>query len=277
MKTLRNRLFCFSLLVGVLFSAQNLFAQLVDKKGSEYAEIKGKLGVKIPLDLAFTDMEGRSVQLRDYFGKGKPVILSMNYYSCPMMCGVQLQALVAGLKDPALGLQLQKDFQVVTVSIHPKETPPMARAKRNNFIQHLQPKTPLSDQDWPFLTGTQDSIQALASALEFQYWYNEEANQYVHAAGMFVFTEDGRLSRILYGSFYGGETLRLSLVEASKGRLGSPLDKAKIVCYGYDPNTKSYAMRWMFVMRIAATLTVVALVIFLGILWRREWRGKRKS
>lgn len=269
--------FVFAFIFVLSIRPQQAFAQRMQPTGSSAIDISGKPGISIPLNVPFKDHFGKDVLLADFFGKGKPVVISMNYYSCPTLCGAQLRGLTAALKHPDLGLAVGKDFQVVTVSINPDENADLARKKRETYVQYLQAKTPLSLEDWPFLTGTAQNIDRLAKVLGFQYWFDEKTNQYNHAAGIFVMTSDGKLSQILYGVDYPPKTLRLALVEASQGRLGTPMDKALLLCYGYDPRSRAYALRWMFLMRVGASITIVGLAIFLGVLWTRERKKKRNG
>lgn len=236
-------------------------------------EIEERLGQKVPLDTALVDQTGAQVKLADYFATGRPVILVLNYYSCPTLCSLVLNGLVDGMRK--LEFSVGKEYQVVSVSIDPREKPELAKSKRAAYFTSLGAERTqgLTDAGWPFLTGPESATAAIASAVGFHYRYDAATNQYAHAAGIFVLTPDGRVSRVLYGIQFSARDLRLALVEASQGGIGSPVDRLLLFCYHYDPQTRRYGLTPMGLMRVSGVLTVVVLGMYLLSAWRRERRA----
>lgn len=232
-----------------------------------------KLDATIPLDLVFADERGRPVRLRDYFRAGKPVVLTLNYYRCPMLCTLILNGYVESLKG--VGWIPGREFESVTVSIDPRETPPLAQAKKQTYIEELG--QPAAASGWHFLTGRDESIKALADAVGFRYRYLEDTDEFAHAAAIFVLTPDGRVSRYLYGVAFPPKTVRLALVEASEGKIGSALDQLILYCYHYDPVTGTYAPAAMKIMRAGSLLTGAVFALVMSSLWLREWRRRRAA
>ena len=231
-------------------------------------------GARIPLDLEFIDENGVRVKLGDYFAKGRPVILTLNYYRCPMLCGLMLNGLLAGLRE--LAWQPGEQFEIVTVSIDPTETPTLARLKKESFMAELG--RPGVAAGWHFLVGQPESITPLAEAVGFKYRYNEERKEYVHAAGLFVATPDGRVARYLYGVMYEGRTLRLALSEAAEGTIGTSVDRFLLYCFHYDANQGRYVVAATNVMRLGGAATVLILGVWLVAWWRRgAGRGKDEA
>jgi len=232
-------------------------------------EIEDRLGASVPLDTPVVSQDGAAAKLGDYFVAKRPVILVLNYYGCPTLCSLVLNALVDGMR--ALEFTVGKEFEVVSLSIDPREGPALASSKRAAYLQSLgRAITPTA---WPFLTATEKAVNAVAAAVGFHYRYDAATNQFAHAAGIFVLTPDGRLSRTLYGVLFPTRDLRLALVEASKGGIGTPIDRLLLFCYHYDPQTRRYGLTPMGVMRIGAVLTVVFLGMFLLSARRRERRA----
>ena len=225
---------------------------------------------KIPLDLEFVDEDGREIKLGDYFDGERPVLLTLNYYGCPMLCGLQLNGMVAGLSD--MDWTIGDEFEVVTVSINPLETPSLAKAKKQNYLREYG--RPEAANGWHFLTGKRLQIDALAEATGFGYEFVPETGEYSHAAAAFVLTPDGRLSRYLYGVVYEPKTVKYSLVEAADGRIGSPLDQIILFCFHYDAEAGAYTPVVMNIMRVGALLTAVVLGAVVGTFWLREHRAK---
>jgi protein SCO1/2 len=188
--------------------------------------IDQKLDARLPLDLAFRDERGKTVELRQYFGR-RPVILALVYYQCPMLCTFVLNGLLSSAKN--LPFEIGKEFEVVTVSIDPKETPLLAESKQTMYAGLYG--RPGAVHGWHFLTGEESSIRQLAAAVGFRYVYDKQSEQYGHASGIMVLTPDGRVSRYLYGIEYPARDLRLALVEASGGKIGSPVDQILLLCY----------------------------------------------
>jgi protein SCO1/2 len=227
--------------------------------------IDQKLNEAVPLELEFRDETGRPVRLHDYFGE-KPVILSLVYYDCPMLCTLVLNGLLRSLR--ALQFDAGKEFNVVAVSFDPRNTPEMAALKRQVYIDEY--RRPGAAGGWHFLTGKQESIERLTDAVGFRYKYDPESRQWAHASAIMVLTPEGRLSQYFYGIEYSARDLRLSLVEAAANRIGSPVDKVLLYCYHYDPATGKYGLVIMNVLRIAGLGTVLALGGFVTLMIHRE-------
>lgn len=242
-------------------------------KGAERADVLEHLDAPVPLELAFVDEAGAPVVLGQYFRKGHPVLLSLNYYSCPMLCTLQLNGLVSALKQ--LDWLPGREFEIVTVSINPKEGPELASQKKQSYLQHYGRME--AGNGWHFLTGRQDEITALAEAVGFKYEYDATTGQYAHAAVAYLVTPEGRLSRYLYGVQFDPRTLRYSLVEASAGRIGNTLDRLILLCFHYDAAQGRYAPAAMNVMRIGGGVTAAILAAFLFRAWRRESRRRRAA
>jgi protein SCO1/2 len=224
----------------------------------------------VPLDTPFVDELGRDVTLGAYFGK-KPVVLVLAYYDCPMLCGLVLNGAVASLET--LSLDAGKDFEFVVVSFNPGDTPASAKTKYDGYVARYG--RPRGAAGFHFLTGRESSIKALTSAVGFKYAYDPAIGQYAHPSLMTVLTPEGRISRYLYGFDFPGYDLRLALVEAASGTIGTPLDKALLYCYHYDPATGKYGFAILNVVRLGGLLTVAAMVAYALVSLRRERRQTR--
>jgi protein SCO1/2 len=227
--------------------------------------IQQNLNAQIPPDLEFRDETGKTVRIGDYFGK-KPIVLSLVYFDCPALCTEVLNGQLRTMN--AISLNLGSDFEAVTVSFEPKDTPALAKAKRDVYIG--QYGRPGAVDHWHFLTGEQQSIDALTNVAGFQYAYDPEIKQYAHAAAIMVLTPDGHIDRYFYGVIYPARDFRLGLVEASQGKIGTITDHAMLYCYQYDPMTGKYGVVIINVLRIAGGLTVLVLGIFMTIMFLRE-------
>jgi len=225
-------------------------------------------GARIPQGLAFLDEDGKTVHLSDYFASGRPVILTLNYYRCPMLCGLMLNGLLDGLKE--LKWSPGREFEIVTVSFNPLETPTLARLKKQSYMEELG--RPEAVGGWHFLVGQPDAIKALTDAVGFHYRYNEERKEYAHAAGLFVATPDGRVARYLYGVVYEGRTLRLALTEAAEGKIGSSTDQFLLYCFHYDAKEGRYVIAATKIMRLGGGATALILGLWLVTWWRRSAR-----
>jgi protein SCO1/2 len=227
--------------------------------------IAQRLNEPIPPEIVFRDENAKTVHLGDYFGK-KPIVLSLVYFDCPALCTEVLNGELRTMK--AITLDLGKDFDAITVSFEPKDTPELAKAKRDVYAG--QYGRPGARENWHFLTGDQPSIDALTQAVGFHYAYDSASRQYAHAAAILVLTPHGRIARYYYGVQYPGRDVRLGLVEASEGKIGTPTDHALLYCYQYDPATGKYGLVVMNVVRAAGVLTVLVLGIFMFVMFRRE-------
>jgi protein SCO1/2 len=225
---------------------------------------------QIPLDIPFNDEQGRAVTLASYFGT-RPVVLVFAYYECPMLCTLVLNALAASLD--VMSLEPGTDFEVVTISFDPREKPGLAAAKKNTYLQRY--KRPNAARAWHFLTGEPSSIERATKAAGFRFAWDEGLKQFAHPTGIIVATPDGRIARYLFGIEYGPRDLRLAIVDASAGKVGSPVDSFLLYCYHYDPMTGRYGLAIMRAMRIGGILTVGSLALFVGVMLRRERRARR--
>jgi protein SCO1/2 len=223
------------------------------------------LGEQVPLDAEFVDESGKTVRLGDYF-RGKPVILVMAYYRCPMLCTLVLNGLVQGMID--MSFDVGKDFEVITVSFDPRETPGLAAAKKQTYLSRY--RRPGAAVGWHFLTGKEASIRRLAQSIGFRYVYDSATDQFAHAAGLVILTPEGKLARYFYDISFPGRDLRLGLVEASAHKIGSRVDEVMLLCFHYDPTTGKYGLAVMNFIRLGGLLTLVALTAFIGLQVRRE-------
>ena len=234
--------------------------------------IDQKLNAQIPLDAVFRDENGRSVKLAEYFGK-RPVVLALVYYECPMLCTQVLNGAVSAFK--VMNFTVGAEYDVVTVSFDPKETPAMATAKKSAYVAKYG--RPEAEKGWHFLTGDQAAITALAASVGFRYTFDQSTQQYVHASALMVLTPDGRVSKYFYGIEYSPKDIRLGLIEASNGRIGSPVDQLLLYCYHYDPHSGKYSMIVMNVLRLAGAATVALIVGFIGLMWIRDRRRLKNA
>ncbi|HVF91436.1 MAG TPA: SCO family protein [Blastocatellia bacterium] len=227
--------------------------------------IEQRLNEQLPLDVVFRDETGREVRLGDYFGK-KPVILSLVYYNCPMLCNQVLTGLVSCLD--ILKFDVGREFDVLTVSFDPRETPAIASDKKQGYIGRY--KRPGAGEGWHFLTGDQESIDRLTRAVGFKYTWDEETKQFAHSSGIMVLTPEGKLSRYFYGIEYAPVDVRLGLIEASENKIGSPVDAVLLYCYHYDPTTGKYGPVVMNLIRLGGVITIIGILALLLIMRRRS-------
>ncbi len=226
-----------------------------------------KIGDGVPLDLAFRDEADRIVHLRDYLGR-RPVILSLVYFNCPMLCGMTTDGLVRSLR--ALRLSVGSDFDVLSVSFDPRETSEMASAKKGPVVRQYGRAG--GAEGWHFLTGDKASIDALTKAVGFRYVWDAEQKQFAHATGILVLTPRGRIARYFFGIEYPAKDVRLGLVEASEERLGNVVDQLLLLCYHYDPKAGRYTATVQNIVRGGAALTLAAVAGLVLTLLRREKR-----
>jgi len=224
-----------------------------------------RLDAQVPLDLKFRDEHGSRVTLSQFFG-ARPVVLALVYYQCPMLCTFVLNGLLTSAKH--LSFQMGKEYEVVTVSIDPTETPVLAEAKHTMYAGLYG--RPGAVSGWHFLTGEEPAIRQLAASVGFRYIYDKESQQYGHASGIMVLTPQGRVSRYFYGIEYPPRDLRFALVEASGGRIGSAVDQILLTCFHYDPMTGKYGLVISRVIRLAGIATIVAIGGLVFVLRRRE-------
>ena len=241
--------------------------------GLQFVGIEQHLNAEIPADLAFRDELGNNVKLGDYFASGRPVILNLGYYQCPMLCGEVLQGLTGSLK--VLTFDVGKDFDVVTVSFDPHETPDMAATKKRDIMRRYGRAG--ADKGWHFLTGSAESINALTKAVGFQFQWDEKTQQYAHATTIVVLTPDRHVAQYFYGVEFPPKDLRLGLVEASQNKIGSITDQMLLYCYHYDPRTGKYGAIISRIMSIAGAATILFLGAFIFILYRADSSAQHKA
>ena len=224
-----------------------------------------KLGESIPLDLVFKDEAGKDVRLSQYFGK-RPVVLSLVYFNCPMLCGMTTDGLVRSVR--ALRFEPGTDYEILSVSFDPKETPEMASGKKRTVMAQYGRKS--GPGGWHFLTGDAASIAALTKAVGFRYVWDAEQKQFAHATGVTLLTPQGRIARYFFGIEYPAKDLRLALIEASEEKIGNVVDQLLLLCFHYDPKTGRYTATVRNLMRGGAALTLLALAGFVTVMLRKE-------
>jgi protein SCO1 len=244
-----------------------------DVPGLDEIVVDEKLDSKLPLDVAFLDHTGKRVKLRDYFDGERPVLLSFAYHTCPTLCSMVLDATTRGIS--ATKWTAGVEYEVVTISIDPKDTPESAAKKRSEVL--AQYKRPAASKGWHFLVGDEKAIETVTSAVGYGYFYNEKSEQYGHPAAIVFLTPQGMVARYLYGLNFNPADIRLALLEASEGRSISTAEQIILYCYAYDPAANSYALMAVRVMKLGGGVTVLVLGGFLVLLWRRERRRGRSG
>jgi protein SCO1/2 len=224
-----------------------------------------RLNEQLPLDLPFKDESGRAVKLGDYFGR-KPVVLTFVYYECPMLCTEVLNGLESSLR--VLNETIGKEFDVITVSFDPKETPVLASGKKKAYLERY--KRPEAELGWHFLTGEQPSIDALTKAAGFNFVWDEPTHQFAHASGIVIVTPQGKVSRYFFGVDYAPRDVKFALIESSNEKIGSLADRLLLYCYHYDPQEGNYGFVTMRAVRIGGAVTIVALVGFVFVSLRSD-------
>jgi protein SCO1/2 len=246
---------------------QNARPQVLSQVG-----IDQRLSESLPLDAKFKDEHGKDVTLGDYFHSNRPVLLAIVYYDCPMLCTQVLNGMTSALG--VLKFNAGKEFDVVAVSIDPRETAEIAAAKKKTYIQRY--KRPGAEEAFHFLTGQQPAITAVTKAAGFRYVWDEKTQQYAHASALILVTPEGRIAQYYYGIEYSPKDMRLGMIEASKDKIGNLADQIVLYCYHYDPTTGKYGAMLMNVVRAGGALTVLFLVGFMFISIRNENHGGMK-
>lgn len=239
--------------------------------------IDQRLDQQLPLHLEFKDETGKTVNLRDYFQSGRPVILNLVYYTCPMLCGEELAGEASALG--VLRFTPGKEYEAVSVSFNPNETPEQAAEKKKVYVDRMNERlTPKTDgSGWHFLTGQQAEIKQLADAVGFHYKRDPRTGQFIHAAAIMIVTPQGKVAQYYYGVEFSPKDVRLGLIEASRNRIGTVVDQVLLYCYHYDPNTGRYGAVVTNIMRLSGAATVLLLGGFLIVMYRRESHDSRKG
>jgi protein SCO1 len=237
----------------------------------ERVGIDQRLGNSLPLDARFKDELGREVKLGDYFHK-RPVLLALVYYDCPMLCTQVLNGLTSALG--VLKFNAGQEFDVVAVSFDPRETPQLASAKKQVYLNRY--KRQGADQGWHFLTGDQQSIAAITEATGFRYVWDEKTSQFAHGSAVMLITPEGKLAQYYYGIEYSPKDMRLGMIEASNEKIGNVVDQVILYCFHYDPTTGKYGAVAMNLIRAGGVLTVLLLGTFMAVNFRRDSRNSRK-
>ena len=255
-------------LLALVFLVPQTFAQETGSLDSVYADagLDQRLGELVPRDLVFTDEAGNDVTLSKFINGEKPVVLTLVYHTCPMLCNVLLDGVTTGMAE--MEWTAGQEFEMITLSIAPEDTPQIASEKKALYLEKLNKQEAAAG--WHFLTGTEASIDQLADAIGFRYGFVEEIGQYVHPPIVTILTPEGKISRYLQGLTYKARDIRLALVEASDGKIGSPIDFITLFCLQYDPETNAYVAHAANLMRLGGILTVFVLGAALFVLWRKE-------
>jgi protein SCO1/2 len=238
----------------------------------EQVGITQRVGVQLPLDLAFTDEHGKRVELDRYFHQ-RPVVLALVYYECPMLCTEVLNGLVRSLAP--LKLDVGKDFDIVTVSFNPAEDAHLATQKKKVYLERYGRAG--AESGWRFLTGEESAIRALADSVGFRYTYDAATQQFAHGSAIMVVTPEGVLSRYYFGIEYPTKDLRLSLVEASDNKIGTVFDQVMLYCFHYDPEQGKYGLVIMNVIRVAGLATLFVMGTFMLVMFRRDRHAKHRE
>lgn len=260
--------------LALVLTASGASAQVMTSGPSPTREVgfDQRVGMQIPADATFRDEKGKTVRLGDYFGR-RPVLLSLAYYECPMLCGIALEGLAKSLKG--FSLVPGADFEVVTISFHPAEGPELAKGKKENLVRLYG--RPGAEEGWHFLTGDEAQIRRVTEAVGFRYRWDEARKQYAHATGVVVLTPQGVVSRYFFGVEYAPKELRLGLSEASEGKIGGLTARVLLLCYQYDPAVGKYTATIWSVLRAFGTVLVLVLAGFILLMLRREKVHRRET
>jgi protein SCO1/2 len=224
-----------------------------------------KLNQQVALDLQFRDEDGRAVRLGDYFGR-RPVILTLGYFGCPMLCTLVLNGAVESLQD--LKGSIGEEFEMIYVSIDPNETPELAAAKKQTYLKRYGRDG--ADAGWHFLTGKEPAIRQLADEVGFHYAYDASAKQFAHPSGLIILTPDGKVSRYFFGITFSPNELNAALHEANSGKISSPIERLLLLCFHYNPLKGKYGNLVMLCLRVAGGATVLGVVAMVVVAGRRK-------
>lgn len=263
---------CALLLPGFSLAAGE--GSLLAPRELEGTQIVDKRASKVPMDVQLVNHRGEPVLSGSYFENGdtRPVILTLGYYKCPMLCSLVLNAMMDPLKT--ISLKLGNDYRILSVSINPNETADLANHKRGSYVEALGGN---QESPWFFHVGRESEVRRLADSVGFGYKFHERSGEYVHSAGIFILSPEGVLSRTFFGLKYNASDLKMSLLDAGQGRIGTLLDRVILSCFHYDPDSHKYGVYVFGMMRIGGLLTVLIVGIFLVLHWRNEKRAKANS
>lgn len=265
----------------LLFSAQNALSETSANKSSEVpaalkdAVLVDKPGAEVSADIKFKDENGKDVTLGQYFQSGRPVILTLGYYECPMLCSLVLNGVLDGLRGLPADWSPGTKFEIVSVSIDPKEKPADALAKKNSYIEALGRAG--AEASWHFLTGEESQARKLADQVGFGYKWDPNEKQYAHGAGIFILTPDRKVSRTLFGIQYRPKDVKLALLEASNGKIGTVVDRLLMFCYQYNVHTRKYSLVATRLVQAGSAGTVLLFGGYLAVFWRRQIRRSKGS
>ena len=270
----RSKRWCGIWLLGLLLA----LPAVGQRSGQQLDVFKGvgidpQLGAYVPLDLTFYDEDGQSVALRTFFDGRRPVLLTLVYYDCPMLCNLVLDGLEKALRQ--MSWTPGDQFEVVTISFNHREAPELARREKAHYLEMLG--KPAAAAGWHFLTGDSTTIRKLTDAVGFRFRWVPEKKQFAHPAALIFLSGEGKISRYLYGLEHDPGDVRKALVEASEGKVGTVVDQVLLYCFQYDPNENSYVANAFNIMRLGGAVTVVLLGITLFVFWRRERRRQREA
>ena len=256
---------CISILLLLISIAH---AQTLKKEfpSEQQIDVVENLGAFIPLETNFIDESGNEVKLSTFFNKEIPTVLTLNYFECPMLCTLVLNGLAESLKN--LTLNAGDEFQVITIDINPNEKTLFANQKKKNYIKGFGLEN-IKD-DWHFLTGTEENIKKVADSIGYIYYYDAQRDEYMHPAAITLLSSEGKISRYLYGIEYPVKDLKLGILEASEGKIGSTIDKIILYCYHYDPYKNTYTIFATNIMRLGGIFTILFLCIMLVSYWKKD-------
>ena len=267
---------CFTLTLLVptvgLAAVGDAYAGADARRNPMSIEVDEHLGQNLPLDLKFVDQDGQSVQLGDYLTDGKPLVLTLAYFRCPMLCDMVLRDI--GIGFTKFGFTLGKEYRALTVSIDPDDQAPEAKLKQGQLMQAMN--RPEAARSWPFLVGAQPNIDALSKRLGYNYVYDAKTKQFAHPAVAMVISPQGKIVRYLYGVPFSTRDLRLALDEAAQGTIGTLVDRVLMTCFRYDPTTRRYGLLVSGVMKGGAAFFGALVFGLLAMMWRLE-RARRSQ
>lgn len=253
-----------------------------ERQGNQLPGILREIGIdqrldnQVPMDVEFTDENGKKVTLADYSQAGRPIVLNLVYYGCPMLCGQVLNGLTRSLKMlKDVPMIPGKDFEVVTLSFDSRETASLAMEKKLNYIKEYD--QPGASEHWHWLTGAKDNIQKITDAVGFRFAWDEKQQQFAHASAIFLLTPEGKVSRYFFGIEYSPKDMRMGLTEASGGNIGGPVEKIMLLCYHYDATLGKYSVLVLRLIQVGGILTLLALGSFMFFMFRRDYKAKPKA